>query len=96
MVRGGKCATIPYSKKFQNLICLEKILLFFKKITAALKNYDFRLPLSNYHIGDKTTGRIGIIGPTRMNYSKVVANINQISQYLEKLLNEIYFDDNGE
>lgn len=54
------------------------------------------LVTANYHIGDKTTGRIGIIGPTRMNYSKVVANINQIAQYLEKLLNEIYFDDNGE
>ena len=54
------------------------------------------LVTANYHIGNHTTGRIGIIGPTRMNYSKVVANINQISQYLEKLLNEIYFDDNGE
>ncbi len=54
------------------------------------------LVTANYHVGDRTIGRIGIIGPTRMNYSKVVANINQISQYLEKLLNEIYFEDNGE
>ncbi len=54
------------------------------------------LVTANYKVGGRTVGKIGIIGPTRMNYSKVVANINQISQYLEKLLNEIYYDDNGE
>ena len=54
------------------------------------------LVTTNYKVGGRTVGKIGIIGPTRMNYSKVVANINQISQYLEKLLNEIYYDDNGE
>jgi heat-inducible transcriptional repressor len=54
------------------------------------------LVTANYKVGGRTVGKIGIIGPTRMNYSKVVANINQISQYLEKLLNEIYYEDNGE
>lgn len=54
------------------------------------------LVTANYHLGGKTVGKIGIIGPTRMNYSKVVANINQISKYLEKLLEEMYFDNNGE
>ena len=54
------------------------------------------LVTANYKVGGRTVGKIGIIGPTRMNYSKVVANINQISQYLEKLLNEIYYENNGE
>jgi len=54
------------------------------------------LVTANYKVGGRTVGKIGIIGPTRMNYSKVIANINQISQYLEKLLNEIYYEDNGE
>ncbi len=53
------------------------------------------LVTANYRLGNRTVGKIGIIGPTRMNYSKVVANINQISKYLEKLLEEMYFDDNG-
>ncbi len=53
------------------------------------------LVTANYRLGGRTVGKIGIIGPTRMNYSKVVANINQISKYLEKMLNEMYFDDNG-
>jgi len=54
------------------------------------------LVTANYHLGGRTVGKIGIIGPTRMNYSKVVANINQISKYLEKILKEMYFDNNGE
>lgn len=54
------------------------------------------LVTADYHLGGKTAGRIGIIGPTRMDYSKVVANINQISKYLDKLLNELYIDDDGE
>lgn len=51
---------------------------------------------SNYHLGGRIAGKLGIIGPTRMNYSKVIANINQISIYLDRLLNELYLDDNGE
>jgi len=51
---------------------------------------------TNYHLGNRAAGRIGIIGPTRMNYSKVIANINQISNYLDELLKELYIDDNGE
>lgn len=57
---------------------------------------DLSLVTANYHVGGRAAGRLGIIGPTRMNYSKVVANINQISNYLDKLLKELYFDDNGE
>lgn len=53
------------------------------------------LVTANYRLGGRTVGKIGIIGPTRMNYSKVVANINQIAKYLEKLLDEMYFDNNG-
>jgi len=53
------------------------------------------LVTTDYHLGNHSAGKIGIIGPTRMNYSKVVANINQISEYLEKLLNEIYSENDG-
>jgi len=54
------------------------------------------LVTTNYRLGGKAAGKIGIIGPTRMNYSKVIANINQISNYLDRLLNELYIDDDGE
>ena len=54
------------------------------------------LVTTNYHLGGRAAGRLGIIGPTRMHYSKVIANINQISNYLDRLLKELYIDDNGE
>ena len=54
------------------------------------------LVTTNYHLGGRSAGRIGIIGPTRMNYSKVVANLTQISHYLDHLLKELYIDDERE
>ncbi len=54
------------------------------------------LVTTDYHLGGRTAGRLAIIGPTRMNYSKVIANINQISVYLDKLLRELYMEDDGE
>ena len=54
------------------------------------------LVTTNYHLGGRAAGRVGIIGPTRMNYSKVIANIHQISKYLDRLLDELYIDDDGE
>ena len=59
-----------------------------------LKN--FSIVTFNHLLEDKDIGTIGIIGPTRMDYSKVIANINQISTYLERLLNELYVKDDGE
>lgn len=54
------------------------------------------LVTTDYHLGGRAAGRVGIIGPTRMNYSKVVANIHHISKYLDKLLEELYIDNDGE
>lgn len=50
---------------------------------------------ANYYVGDKVMGKLGIIGPTRMDYSKAVAKVGQISECLSKLLYDLYFDDNG-
>ncbi len=41
----------------------------------AIELQDCSLVLSNYKIGN-TTGTIGIIGPTRMNYAKAVSNLD--------------------
>ena len=54
---------------------------------------DLSLVTTNYHLGGKAVGKLGIIGPTRMDYSKVISNLNQISKYLDGLLNELYIDD---
>lgn len=50
---------------------------------------------ANYYVGDRVMGKLGIIGPTRMDYSKAVAKIGRISHYLNRVLSELYYDDNN-
>lgn len=42
--------------------------------------------LSPYNAGDRGYGIIGLVGPTRMNYSKAVSNIELLTQQFEHLL----------
>lgn len=51
---------------------------------------DFSVVTFNHLLGDKDIGTIGIIGPTRMNYSKVIS----IMKYISKKLKEDYNDQN--
>lgn len=45
---------------------------------------DFSMVTFKHSVGDKEVGTIGIIGPKRMNYSKVIS----IMKYISKKLNE--------
>ncbi len=47
---------------------------------------DCSIILSPYNAGSKGYGIIGLIGPTRMNYSKAVSNIEFLTQQFEHLL----------
>ena len=49
--------------------------------------------ISRYKIGDGATGAIGIIGPTRMNYSKLIPSIQYLSDIVSKILSEVYEED---
>lgn len=44
----------------------------------------------NYRVGDKVVGRIGVIGPKRMNYAKVIASLDCISNQIDKILGQLY------
>ena len=44
----------------------------------------------DYSMGDKVVGRIGVIGPKRMNYAKVVASLDCISNHVDKILAQLY------
>ncbi|MFW5972091.1 MAG: heat-inducible transcriptional repressor HrcA [Bacillota bacterium] len=44
---------------------------------------------STYNIGDKASGKIGVIGPTRMEYSRVMASVNTMSSLLSKIISEL-------
>ena len=46
--------------------------------------------ISKYKIGDNATGAIGIIGPTRMNYSKLIPSIKYLTDIVSKVLSEVY------
>lgn len=43
---------------------------------------------ATYRLNGKTIGKIGVIGPTRMNYSKVVSIVKSISANLNDILKE--------
>lgn len=48
---------------------------------------DCSLVTTNYSLGGKASGKLGVIGPKRMNYSKVFASLDLISAEIDKLLN---------
>lgn len=50
---------------------------------------DFSVVTFNHILGDKDIGTIGIIGPTRMDYSKIIS----IMKYISKRLKENYNED---
>ena len=42
--------------------------------------------MASYNAGDGTRGIIGVVGPTRMDYSRVAAKLSYIAAGLSKLL----------
>ena len=51
---------------------------------------DFSIVTFKHSVGDKDLGTIGIIGPRRMNYSKVIS----VMKYISKKLNEDFEENN--
>ncbi len=47
---------------------------------------DCSLVSINYSLGDKTGGSLAVIGPKRMNYAKVFASLDLISNEIDKIL----------
>jgi heat-inducible transcriptional repressor len=50
---------------------------------------DCSLVTVDYSLGDKK-GKIGVIGPKRMNYAKVFSSLDCISKNIDKILHELY------
>ncbi len=51
---------------------------------------------STYRAGDKTMGALGIIGPKRMEYSKMIALVDYFSKIINKTLNRQKKEHTGE
>ena len=44
---------------------------------------------ATYKVSDKITGRIGVVGPKRMSYDKIIAQINFVNHTLDKEILEL-------
>lgn len=56
---------------------------------------DFTIITTSYRINDENMGTINLIGPRRLDYSKVVSIINNVKKELSKKLNEEDVNDGG-
>lgn len=56
---------------------------------------DCSLITVNYSLDNKSVGKIGVIGPKRMDYAKVIANLDCISNHIDKILRQMYIDESG-
>ncbi len=54
-----------------------------------LKDKDISLVVSNYSLGGSVKGKLAIVGPTRMDYAKVITTLD----YLTACINEVSLDD---
>lgn len=52
--------------------------------------------LARYGLEDKLTGILGVIGPTRMPYSRSISSVSYMSQLLSDLLQKAYSPNRGE
>ena len=50
----------------------------------------------DYRIGNRTLGKIGVIGPKRMNYAKVIASLDCISTQIDAILEQLYYTEGEE
>lgn len=44
----------------------------------------------DYSVGGRRLGRIGVIGPKRMNYAKVIASLDCISNHIDSIIEQLY------
>ncbi|WP_308754892.1 heat-inducible transcriptional repressor HrcA [uncultured Anaerotruncus sp.] len=51
---------------------------------------DTSVVVTRYKIGEQNSGAIGVIGPVRMDYAKIIPHIEYFSQTLGKLLSETF------
>ena len=61
--------------------------------TGVKEMRDTSLVVANYKVGDKLHGKIGIIGPKRMNYARVVSSLELINDKLSEILSRMIYGD---
>lgn len=54
---------------------------------------DTSIVLVNYNAGGVLSGKIGVIGPTRMDYARIVSSLETINAQLETILTHVFYDE---
>lgn len=74
----------------------EKIQILIGDENSMKELQDCSIVRASYKAGDKAYGRIGVIGPTRMNYSQTVSVLGEIVRKIDTVLCSITdYDDGG-
>ncbi|MBE7029856.1 MAG: heat-inducible transcription repressor HrcA [Ruminococcaceae bacterium] len=53
-----------------------------------LKEHDLSIVVSDYSLGGNARGKVAVIGPTRMNYSRVVSTLDYLTTYLNEYIRD--------
>ena len=53
---------------------------------------DCSVVTANYNVGDKLQGSIGVLGPMRMDYSRVISSLEVITDRLDFLIYKMFFE----
>lgn len=54
---------------------------------------DTSIVLANYNAGGLFSGKIGVIGPTRMDYARIVSSLETINAQLSNILSEVFYEE---
>ncbi|MPM16394.1 Heat-inducible transcription repressor HrcA [bioreactor metagenome] len=57
---------------------------------------DCSLITATYKFNGKLIGKIGVIGPTRMDYNKVISTVKSMSEAMNEIINQNFDDENKE
>jgi heat-inducible transcriptional repressor len=51
---------------------------------------DFSLVAAPYRVGERTLGTLGIVGPSRMDYEKIIPLVHYLGETLSRALSESF------
>ena len=52
--------------------------------------HDCSLITATYSVGDQVVGTVGLLGPTRMEYSKAISVVECITEVLSEVISKYY------
>lgn len=57
--------------------------------------HNYSVVIKRYGIGEKVVGTVGVVGPTRMDYSHAISTVSYLASVLSQLMTGLYGEDTG-